>query len=146
MGKLTIKLWNYVLKGKKFEQSCISDWLSVLADISDPLSVIGISAKFHIGASLVALYFRLLHELPLCQLHDFWARKKLQSTEVWTHKATDVSVTAVGTCNCLSLTSVVGWQGRIQEFKKGFFLKRVRTECTEKFRVTTPIFSKPHPF
>ena len=41
------------LKGKKFEQSCILDRLSVSADISDPLSVIGISAKFHIGASLV---------------------------------------------------------------------------------------------
>ena len=53
MGKLTIKLWNYVLKGKKFEQSCISDRLAVSADISDPLSVIGISAKFHIGASLI---------------------------------------------------------------------------------------------
>jgi len=52
MGKLAIKLWNYVLKGRKFEQSCISDWLSVSADISDPVSVIGISAKFHIGASL----------------------------------------------------------------------------------------------
>jgi len=54
MGKLAIRLWNYVLKGKKFEQSCISDQLSVSADIFDPLSVIGISAKFHIGASLVA--------------------------------------------------------------------------------------------
>ena len=53
MGKLAIKLWNYLLKGRKFEQSCISDRLSVSADISDPLSVIGISAKFHIGASLV---------------------------------------------------------------------------------------------
>ena len=56
MGKLAIKLRNYVLKGKKFEQSCISNQLhvSVSADISDPLSVIGISAKFHIGASLPA--------------------------------------------------------------------------------------------
>jgi len=45
-------LLNYVLKGRKFEQSCILDWLSVSADISDPLSVIGISDKFHISASL----------------------------------------------------------------------------------------------
>jgi len=41
------------LKGRKFEQSCISDRLSVSVDISDPLSVIGILAKFHIGASLL---------------------------------------------------------------------------------------------
>ena len=39
-------------KVKKFEKSCISDRLSVSADISDPFSVIGISAKFHIGGSL----------------------------------------------------------------------------------------------
>jgi len=41
------------VKGRHFEQSCILDRLSVSADISDPLSVIGISAKFHIDASLV---------------------------------------------------------------------------------------------
>ena len=46
MRKLAIKLWNYVLKSRKFEQSCISNQLSVLADISDPVSVIGISAKW----------------------------------------------------------------------------------------------------
>ena len=40
------------MKSRKFEQSCISDRLSVSADISDPVSVIRISAKFHIGASL----------------------------------------------------------------------------------------------
>ena len=39
MGKLAIKLWNYVLKGRKIEQSCVSDRLSVSADISDPLSI-----------------------------------------------------------------------------------------------------------
>ena len=33
--------------------SFILDQLSVSADISDPLSVTGISAKFHIGASLI---------------------------------------------------------------------------------------------
>jgi len=37
------------LNTEKFEQSCRSDCLSVLADIS---SNIGIPAKFHIGASL----------------------------------------------------------------------------------------------
>ena len=36
----------------KIERSCILDRLSVSADISDPLLVIGISAKVHIGASL----------------------------------------------------------------------------------------------
>ena len=56
MGKLAIKLWNYVLKGRKFVQSYISDRLSVSADISDPLSVIRIPAKFNIGASLIIMW------------------------------------------------------------------------------------------
>ena len=51
--KFELKGRKIELKGRKFEQSCISDRLSVSADISDPVSVIGISAKFHIGASLV---------------------------------------------------------------------------------------------
>jgi len=46
MGKLAIKLWNYVLKGRKIERSC--DRLLVSADISDPLLVIGISANWYI--------------------------------------------------------------------------------------------------
>ena len=56
-------------KVKKFEQSCISDRLSISADISDPLSVIGKSAKFHIGASLVdsvCVYVCLLCVCVVC--------------------------------------------------------------------------------
>ena len=49
----------YCMKGRKFEQSCILDWLSVSADISDRLLVIGISAKFHIGASLILVNVQL---------------------------------------------------------------------------------------
>ena len=48
-----------MLKGRKFEQSCISDRLSVSADISDPLSVIRISAKFQIGASLDSMAMKM---------------------------------------------------------------------------------------
>jgi len=41
----------YALKGRKFEHSYISDQLLVSVDIHYQLSVIGIWAKFHIGAS-----------------------------------------------------------------------------------------------
>lgn len=50
--KLAVKLYDQVLKGRKFEQSC---WLLVSADICFPSSVIGVqsvSAKIHIGTSL----------------------------------------------------------------------------------------------
>jgi len=55
MGKLAIKLWNYVLKGRKFEQNCILHWRLVSADISDPLSAIRITAKLHINSSLLIM-------------------------------------------------------------------------------------------
>ena len=50
--KLAIKS---LMIGRKFEQSCILGWLLVLAAVCYTLSVTGISAKFHIGASLLHL-------------------------------------------------------------------------------------------
>ena len=52
-GKIGHKIWKLCTEGRKFEQSCTLDRLSVSAGISDPLLVIGMSVKFHIGASLV---------------------------------------------------------------------------------------------
>ena len=50
------KLWNYVLKrNKNWTKLYIGSAIGI-ADISDPLLVIGILAKFHIGASLVCTH------------------------------------------------------------------------------------------
>jgi len=57
------------LKGRKIVQSCTLDWLSVLADISNPLSVIRILAKFHISASLKVY----LVAVEIVKLNEQWA-------------------------------------------------------------------------
>ena len=53
VSAIGISAKNIGIGNRQYYKMDIGDQLSVSADISDPLSVIGISAKFHMGASLI---------------------------------------------------------------------------------------------